>query len=128
MKHALPKATARFLQVFADQSATSGSMLLQPVAPACTGWVPGAMDELNQQDKPGVLAAVTAAADQVVNTLIKYGDVLEKCMRDLKGYAESKRAGFPRFFFLSQRELLDVLANGQPPFTPLSALPCALPA
>ena len=68
MKHALPKATARFLQVFADQSATSGSMLLQPVAPACTGWVPGAMDELNQQDKPGVLAAVTAAADQVVNT------------------------------------------------------------
>jgi len=45
----------------------------------------------------------------------KFGTVLEKCLRDLRVYADSKRKDFPRFFFLSNRELLDVLANGAEP-------------
>lgn len=51
--------------------------------------------------------------DMMVELLLKQAATLERCLRDLRAYADSKRNVFPRFYFLSNRELLDVLANGK---------------
>ncbi len=51
----------------------------------------------------------------VVRAFEKVAATLEKCERDLRTYANAKRAAFPRFYFLSSAELLDVLAKGAEP-------------
>jgi dynein heavy chain len=38
-------------------------------------------------------------------------EVLDHCEKKLKDYMELKRGSFPRFYFLSDDELIDILAN-----------------
>lgn len=38
---------------------------------------------------------------------------LDKVQKSLEDYMETKRKAFPRFYFLSNDELIDVLANSQ---------------
>ncbi|KAL3663603.1 hypothetical protein V7S43_011489 [Phytophthora oleae] len=40
---------------------------------------------------------------------------LEKCQQALKEYLDSKRRMFPRFYFISEADLLDILSNGSNP-------------
>jgi hypothetical protein len=47
----------------------------------------------------------------LLETLTKLASTLEGLQRSLESYLESKRAAFPRFYFLSNDELLEILAQ-----------------
>lgn len=60
-----------------------------------------------------VLAACAPA--RLYDNLERLLDELSHCERALNNYLESKRLAFPRFYFISSADLLDILANGNQP-------------
>lgn len=60
-----------------------------------------------------VLAA--CAPPGLANNLERLLDELAQCERALNNYLESKRLAFPRFYFISSADLLDILSNGNQP-------------
>ena len=53
------------------------------------------------------------ANTKAVGTLKANNETLEYCNNKLEEYMEGKRKEFPRFYFLSNDELIDILANSQ---------------
>ena len=49
-----------------------------------------------------------------LHDLQNISDGLEKCQKSLNDYLDSKRNAFPRFFFISDDELLSILGNSDP--------------
>lgn len=49
----------------------------------------------------------------VLNQLREMNAILEDCNKKLEDYMNQKRGEFPRFYFLSNEELIDILANAQ---------------
>ncbi|RUS75416.1 hypothetical protein EGW08_016827 [Elysia chlorotica] len=52
--------------------------------------------------------------DKRLEELVSLSDGLEKCQKSLNDYLDSKRNAFPRFFFLSDDELLSILGSSDP--------------
>jgi dynein heavy chain len=53
--------------------------------------------------------------DHVLPTLEKAQEDLTVCEKALNEFMDSKRMAFPRFFFVSPADLLDILSNGNSP-------------
>jgi len=62
-------------------------------------------------DNPNAISAGTY--NGLRETLLNYNAVLERIHKQLEAYLETKRQAFPRFYFLSNDELLKILANSK---------------
>ncbi|CAL1167896.1 unnamed protein product [Cladocopium goreaui] len=54
-------------------------------------------------------------ADGRAQTLADITDALDTCERSLNDYLEQKKKAFPRFYFVANGALLDILSNGNKP-------------
>ena len=61
---------------------------------------------------PNVVEACTT--NDRLDTLNKISDRLDSCQKSLSDYLDTKRAAFPRFFFISDDELLSILGSSDP--------------
>lgn len=52
---------------------------------------------------------------RLLDKLIKSKDQLNSVQKGLSNYLETKRSVFPRFYFLSDDELLEILADSKNP-------------
>lgn len=66
----------------------------------------------NLKKQPNCIRFIKANS-KAVTQLQQNNAVLEYCNNKLEEYMEGKRKEFPRFYFLSNDELIDILANSQ---------------
>lgn len=59
--------------------------------------------------KPQILKLLSVV--QLLDTLTKTSETLDVIEKSLEDYLEVKRSSFPRFYFLSNDELLEILAK-----------------
>ena len=62
-------------------------------------------------NNPSVLESTTA--NGVLDMFIENNEFLQKVQKSLDDYLETKRMAFPRFYFLSDDELIDILSRTQ---------------
>ena len=71
--------------------------------------------ELMRKTNQDATALKCATAPKLLDNLTKANATLDKIQKNLEDYLETKRAAFPRFFFLSNDELLEILAEARNP-------------
>ena len=64
------------------------------------------------KDNPKVLVVCTQD-DKLLKQLMDCNKLLDSILKGLNEYLETKRANFPRFYFLSNEELLDILSQSK---------------
>ena len=64
---------------------------------------------------PNAKRACCNEDDDVLSTLVDAGDKLDKIQKELDAYLETKRMVFPRFYFLSNDDLLEILGQQKEP-------------
>ncbi len=69
------------------------------------------------------LAIVVMNDENLLSTFNEANKALDSVQNGLNDYLETKRAVFPRFFFLSNDELLDILAETRDPKRVIPHLP-----
>lgn len=69
------------------------------------------------------LAIEATMYPDLLETFKKNNALLEQIMKCLESYLETKRVAFPRFYFLSNDELLDILAQVSPLFLVIYSSP-----
>ncbi|XP_053970080.1 dynein beta chain, ciliary [Anastrepha ludens] len=63
----------------------------------------------------GIAMKIVLQCDQIFKTLTMLQQRLAVCEKALNDYLETKRMVFPRFYFISAVDLLDILSNGNSP-------------
>jgi dynein heavy chain len=64
-------------------------------------------------EKPNAMRAATTSG--VLENLQTFNLQMEKIQRSLEDYFETKRLFFPRLYFLSNEDLLDILTQSKDP-------------
>ena len=67
------------------------------------------------QKAPSCIKIVRKKEKTPLEDLQGFSATLDKVQKSLDDYMETKRKAFPRFYFLSNDELIDILANSQNP-------------
>ncbi|KAA0195809.1 hypothetical protein HAZT_HAZT000174 [Hyalella azteca] len=91
IREQLPEDSARFDQIDADFKSLMTEMVARP-------------NVLESTNRPGLFKSLEQLQKQ-----------LTVCEKTLAEYLETKRLAFPRFYFVSTADLLDILSNGNLP-------------
>lgn len=68
---------------------------------------------MNKTYKSSNALKIVKTNANLLDQLKFYNDMLDDIQKKLEDYLEGKRGSFPRFYFLSNDELLEILANSQ---------------
>jgi dynein heavy chain len=77
--------------------------------------VDGSWKEIMKRTNDNAVCIKIGTTPGLCDTFLKHNESLDKVQKSLEDYLETKRMAFPRFYFLSNDELLEILAQTKDP-------------